>query len=47
LDFYHDGVTLVVGSLNEAVDRERIAIGKKLGVDVIPDPQLGVMQGLL
>jgi opine dehydrogenase len=35
-DFYHEGVTPAVGRLIEAVDRERIAIGKKLSVDVIP-----------
>ena len=46
-DFYHQGVTPAVGRLVEAVDRERIAIGKKLGVKVIPDPELGVMQGYM
>ncbi|NNL77191.1 MAG: opine dehydrogenase [Desulfobacterales bacterium] len=46
-DFYHQGVTPAVGKLIEAVDRERIAIGKKLGVDVIPDPKLGVIQGYM
>jgi len=46
-DFYHEGVTPAVGRLIEAVDRERIAIGDKLGVKVIPDPELGVMQGYM
>jgi opine dehydrogenase len=46
-DFYHEGVTPAVGRLIEAVDNERIAIGKKLGVDIIPDPELGVMQGYM
>ena len=46
-DFYHEGVTPAVGRLVEAVDRERIAIGKKLGVEVIPDPELGVIQGYM
>jgi opine dehydrogenase len=46
-DFYHEGVTPAVGRLIEAVDNERIAIGKKLGVQVIPDPELGVMQGYM
>ncbi|MGD8368627.1 MAG: NAD/NADP octopine/nopaline dehydrogenase family protein [Desulfobacterales bacterium] len=46
-EFYHEGVTPAVGRLIEAVDRERIAIGKKLGVTVIPDPELGVMQGYM
>jgi len=46
-DFYHEGVTPAVGRLIEAVDKERVAIGKKLGVDVVPDPALGVMQGYM
>ena len=46
-DFYHEGVTPAVGRLIEAVDRERIAIGKKLGVEIIPDPELGVLQGYM
>jgi opine dehydrogenase len=46
-EFYHEGVTPAVGRLIQAVDNERIAIGKKLGVTVIPDPELGVMQGYM
>jgi len=46
-DFYHQGVTPGVGRLVEAVDRERIAIGQKLGVKVLPDPELGVIQGYM
>jgi opine dehydrogenase len=46
-DFYHQGVTPAVGRLVEGVDIERIAIGKKLGVEVIPDPELGVIQGYM
>ena len=46
-DFYHEGVTPAVGRLIEGVDKERIAIGKKLGVEVLPDPELGVMQGYM
>jgi opine dehydrogenase len=46
-DFYHEGVTPAVGRLIEAVDRERIAIGEKLGVKIIPDPELGVLQGYM
>lgn len=45
--FYHQGVTPAVGRLVEAVDRERIAIGKELGVEIIPDPELGVIQGYM
>jgi len=43
--FYEDGVTPAVGRLVEAVDRERLAIARRLGVDVLPDPELGVLQG--
>jgi opine dehydrogenase len=46
-EFYHQGVTPAVGRLIEAVDRERIAIGKKLGVKVIADPELSVLQGYM
>ena len=46
-DFYHEGVTPAVGRLVEAIDRERIAIGEKLGVKVIPDPEIGVWQGYM
>jgi len=46
-DFYHQGVTPAVGRLVAAVDRERIVIGEKLGVKVIPDPELGVIQGYM
>ncbi len=46
-EFYHEGVTPAVGRLIEAVDEERIAIGEKLGVKVIPDPELGVIQGYM
>ena len=46
-DFYHQGVTPAVGRLIEAVDKERIAIGKKLGVKVISDPELSVIQGYM
>jgi opine dehydrogenase len=43
--FYEDGVTPAVGRLMKAVDEERIKIGKKLGVNIIPDPILGMEQG--
>ena len=45
--FYHDGVTPAVGRLVKAVDEERIAIGKKLGLEVIPDPEMGLTQGYM
>lgn len=45
--FYEEGVTPAVGRLIKAVDQERIAIGKALGVEVISDPELGYAQGYM
>jgi opine dehydrogenase len=45
--FYEDGVTPAVGKLIEAVDKERVEIGKKLGLKIIPDPELGCEQGYM
>lgn len=45
--FYEEGVTPSVGRLMKAIDKERVAIGEKLGVKVIPDNELGVMQGYM
>lgn len=47
LNFYEDGVTPSVGKLIKAVDVERLEIAKKLGVEIIPDNELGVMQGYM
>jgi len=43
--FYEEGITPTVGRVMKEVDNERIEIGKKLGVTVIPDPELGMEQG--
>ena len=45
--FYEEGVTPAVGRLIEAVDQERIAIGKALGIEVVSDPELGMRQGYM
>ena len=45
--FYEEGVTPGVGRLIEAVDEERIAIGEALGIEVVPDPELGLRQGYM
>lgn len=45
--FYEDGVMPGVGRLMKAVDDERIMIGKALGVDILPDPDLGINQGYM
>lgn len=45
--FYEDGVSDSVGRLIEALDNERIAIGRALGITVLPDPELGRRQGYM
>ncbi|MFI4874045.1 MAG: NAD/NADP octopine/nopaline dehydrogenase family protein [Blastopirellula sp. JB062] len=45
--FYEHGVTPAVGRLMEAIDRERIAIGRALGFEVLDDPTLGCSQGYM
>ncbi len=45
--FYEEGVTKAVGRVIKSMDEERIKIGKKLGVTVIPDPVLGIKQGYM
>lgn len=43
--FYEEGVTSAVGRLIKAVDEERIAIGKALGLEIIPNTRIGYLQG--
>lgn len=45
--FYEEGVTPAVGRLIKAIDEERIAIGRALNIEVIPEPVLGHMQGYM
>jgi opine dehydrogenase len=45
--FYEEGVTPAIGRMIEAVDLERIQIGKALGMEIIADPELGVLQGYM
>ena len=45
--FYEDGVSDSVGRLIEALDKERIAIGEKLGITVLTDPEMGMRQGYM
>ncbi len=45
--FYEQGATPAAGNLIEALDRERIAIGRALGVEILPDPVIGVQQGYM
>jgi opine dehydrogenase len=45
--FYEEGVTPAVGRLVKAIDHERIAIGKRLGITIMPEPELGHIQGYM
>jgi len=45
--FYEEGVSDSVGRLIEALDKERIDIGKALGVSILSDPELGMRQGYM
>jgi opine dehydrogenase len=45
--FYEEGVSNSVGRMIEAVDQERIAIGDKIGITVLPDPEMGMRQGYM
>lgn len=45
--FYEDGVSDSVGRLIAALDKERIEIGRKLGITVLPDPEMGMRQGYM
>jgi opine dehydrogenase len=45
--FYEEGVTESVGRLIEAVDGERLAIARALGVSVLSEPAIGVRQGYM
>ena len=45
--FYEEGITDAVGRAIEAVDRERLAIASALGVSVVSEPDLGVVQGYM
>ncbi len=45
--FYEEGVSDSVGRLIEALDKERIAIGEKLDIAILPDPVMGMRQGYM
>ena len=44
---YEEGVTDSVGRIIESVDRERIAIGERLGMKIFSDPEMGMRQGYM
>ena len=43
--FYEEGVTEAVGRVMKAVDGERLAIARALGVTILAEPDIGVRQG--
>ena len=45
--FYEEGVTDSVGRIIESVDRERIAIGERLNIEIFSDPEIGMRQGYM
>jgi opine dehydrogenase len=45
--FYEEGVTEAVGRVMKAVDDERLAIARALGVTILAEPDLGVRQGYM
>ena len=45
--FYEEGVTESVGRLIEGVDRERLAIAAALGVTILSEPEIGILQGYM
>ena len=45
--FYEEGVSDATGRLIEALDKERIAIGAAMGIEVLPDPVMGMRQGYM
>ena len=45
--FYEEGVSDATGRLIEALDKERIAVGDKLGIKVLRDPEIGMRQGYM
>ena len=42
--FYQEGVTEAVGNVIKGLDDERIALGRALGLKIIPDPEIGVIE---
>ena len=45
--FYEEGVSDATGRLIEGLDKERIAIGAKMGITILPDPVMGMRQGYM
>ena len=44
-EFYAEGVTPAVADLIRAVDEDRLALGRAVGVDLLPEPEMCLHQG--
>jgi len=44
-EFYSEGVTPAVADLIRALDEERLALGRAMGLDLLPEPEMSVRQG--
>ncbi len=44
-EFYEEGVTPAAADLIQAVDEERLALGREIGLDLIPEPEMSRRQG--
>ncbi len=45
--FYEEGITPAVGRLLKGIDQERIAIGRRLGLEILSEPEIGTIQGYM
>jgi len=45
--FYEEGITPAVGRLLRGIDLERIAIGRRLGLEILSEPEIGSRQGYM
>lgn len=44
-EFYEDGVTPAVARLIEDLDEERLALGRAMGIELLPEPEMSLRQG--
>lgn len=45
--FYEEGITPAVGRLLKGIDQERMAIGRRLGLEILSEPEIGTVQGYM
>lgn len=44
-EFYEDGVTPAVARLIEDLDEERLGLGRAMGIELLPEPEMSLRQG--